>query len=553
MMCHIIKPVPSNHTDKRVRKLSAFVLVSLIVGIFLWFGAITKGYQIATEPIAENKWFAIFSCQYEWFLGLLLILGIYPRLVRPIAMATFVLFSAVSIRLAIQGAQSCGCFGAVHVDPRITLTLDLMVVISLLMVRPSSLVRQFSLTRGRRALLSFGVMIAVVGFYFMWQYEPSKLAFDGQVLGGTKEVLIEPTDWLDKPCPLLGLPTIDSQLASGKWIVLLHHSDCPGCQEMLSAWPKSVLHYAPAFKTAIISASPQMPQITKSIIRKHSTVICYLPDAYKWFVPTPTILCLENGYVTKTVVQGETSIARPCSTPSLPNPKKMTFRPEAIVKKSHETEKKITVATGCEYNFNYVEPKSIHKMRFILDNPTDDDWIIRSVRSECDCMKCIDAPKSLLAGKSTPITIEFKSPKEPQEYLKQLIVFTDSKKTPNVKYCLKARIGLPLRVVPATIDLDQSPRKEEYEKVIQVVNDGKKPVKLLYSTSNDSSCYARVPIEPIAGGERVKVPVVFGPSETPPKRACEIRLHTNYPNQQVLRVLVRGSAESDKEIKHKPR
>jgi len=522
-----------------------YVLVRLLVGAFLWFGTVTKGYQVATEPIADGKWFAIFSCQYEWWLGLLLISGVLARPVRLLALATFLLFSAVSGYQAFQGAESCGCFGTIHVDPRITLTLDLLVVVCLTVTRPAAAGVSYNVAtrRSQAAVLLVGALAAALGFWPMWSYESSRLALDGQILGDAREVLIEPTDWLGKACPLFTLSTIDKRLSRGRWVVLLHHSDCPGCHELLSAWPDSVLCYAPGSKTAIVSASnpPLLSPKTQSVVQKSQTIVSRLPDTHTWFIPTPTVLCLVDGLVTKTIVQGEESDGSLAYLPSSAKP--ATGDSNQVPQDESGPASDAILASGNQHNLEFIEPKSTHRVRFVLDNATEDDWTIRSVRSECNCMKCINAPKTLGAGKSVAITIELKAPEKSQTYSKQVVVFTDSQRAPAIKYRLTARIGLPLRVVPATMNLDRIPESREYEQTIEVVNDGQKPVKVLYTTSTDAACYARVPARPVAGGSRLRLPVVFGRGRGPLGPDWQLSLHTDCKEQRILIVSARRNAQ----------
>ena len=52
------------------------------------------------------------------------------------AVVTFLVFAGVAAARAGGGAADCGCFGAVKVDPRLTLLLDLSVLTALLAAGP---------------------------------------------------------------------------------------------------------------------------------------------------------------------------------------------------------------------------------------------------------------------------------------------------------------------------------------------------------------------------------------------------------------------------------
>jgi len=110
--------------------LNYSVLRFPIAGILL-FSASMKAYQTATEPVLGFPWFEIVTVEYEFLLALFLLLGIFPKITRLITIGTFLLFFLITVRLVWLSADSCGCFGKLQVDPRITLALDFFVILAL--------------------------------------------------------------------------------------------------------------------------------------------------------------------------------------------------------------------------------------------------------------------------------------------------------------------------------------------------------------------------------------------------------------------------------------
>ena len=74
---------------------------------------------------------------YELLLAAALVWGRRPGVVWAAAVATFLVFAGVAAAKAGGGAADCGCFGAVKVDPRLTLLLDLSVLTALLAAGPA--------------------------------------------------------------------------------------------------------------------------------------------------------------------------------------------------------------------------------------------------------------------------------------------------------------------------------------------------------------------------------------------------------------------------------
>jgi hypothetical protein len=117
-------------------------LIPCLVGAFLLFASVLKGYDLATIPTVEttlwtSRWFLIALAEVEFALGLWLISGLLSSFARWTALGAFLAFFGVSISKALAGEASCGCFGAVvQMSPRFTAIMDLAVIVALFRWRP---------------------------------------------------------------------------------------------------------------------------------------------------------------------------------------------------------------------------------------------------------------------------------------------------------------------------------------------------------------------------------------------------------------------------------
>ena len=105
---------------------SANDIVLKLLGILLVVAAVLKGWQLLTEPMANNDiWtnriFLILTVEFEIALGIWLLSGLFKKAAWMATISCFSLFSFVSLYKGLAGAESCGCFGSVHVNPWITL------------------------------------------------------------------------------------------------------------------------------------------------------------------------------------------------------------------------------------------------------------------------------------------------------------------------------------------------------------------------------------------------------------------------------------------------
>ena len=145
------------------------------------------------------------------------------------------MFACVSFSKGLAGEASCGCFGTVKVNPWYTFALDAAAVAALLRWRPSF--SQGSEPSGERPaavrLAAFASVWLAVGLPIGWlagRFEPTIVTDEGEILGESQIVVLEPERWIGTRFPLLPHVDIGSRLAEGRWIVLLYHHDCPECR-----------------------------------------------------------------------------------------------------------------------------------------------------------------------------------------------------------------------------------------------------------------------------------------------------------------------------------
>ncbi|MCY2925132.1 MAG: hypothetical protein NT031_06775, partial [Planctomycetota bacterium] len=115
-------------------------VVRCIVAALLLVAAGLEAHQLATEPTAGTgilsaRWFRMGWAEFELFLGVWLLTGVYPMLSWLTAWGCFMVFSGVTLAKALDGQDSCGCFGKVEVNPWYTFTLDVAVVLGMLAFR----------------------------------------------------------------------------------------------------------------------------------------------------------------------------------------------------------------------------------------------------------------------------------------------------------------------------------------------------------------------------------------------------------------------------------
>jgi hypothetical protein len=272
-------------------------LILRLVGALLLVAAGLKGYQAVTEPMAgsdiwTNRNFLILTVELELAMGIWLVSGLFKKLAWLAGVFAFVGFSGVTLYKGLTGAESCGCFGPVHVNPWITLfAIDIPVVIVLAIFRPrgGKWLYDFSMahfaTTACAVLLVTGVTTPVLALN-----EPAKVTSAYEVL--------EPETWLGQELPIMEYIDIREKLKKGNWLILLYHYDCPDCQKAIVQYEQmasDIKGNEDFLQIALIEIPPYghgpSSENTPCTIGKLAAV-------KEWFATTPSVVLLTHGKVT---------------------------------------------------------------------------------------------------------------------------------------------------------------------------------------------------------------------------------------------------------------
>ena len=258
--------------------------ILITLGLLLLTAAAFKGYQLLTEPVTNGDiWsyrpYLVLVVECELALGLWLLSGLFPRAAWAAALVCFSFFSFVTLYKAVTGASSCGCFGSVHVDPWITLTLiDLPAVLALGLFRPASLrlrrlllclrfrrrplqtlIRQF--LRPSPSASRFTATVTVIAG-LLGLTTPILALNEPAAVTATYEVL-DPETWIGRALPILEHIDIAEQIQEGTWLVLFYHHDCPDCRRALPQYAQMARDLAgneDSLRIALIEVPPYGPE-----------------------------------------------------------------------------------------------------------------------------------------------------------------------------------------------------------------------------------------------------------------------------------------------------
>lgn len=484
----------------------------------LFTAAVFKTHELATQPVAGERWLWIALVNAEIVLAVLLSSGLLPRVTWWSAVATFTAFAFVSGFHLANGSQSCGCFGAKAVHPAATLALDVILLVLLVVYRrpQRSSVHARVVASPMRNTLAIGVMLSftLASTIIASTFDPAVLDERGTIVGEHRQVVLEPENWAGKQFPLLEHVNVADALRTGHWHVLIYHHDCPHCQAVLKQWrsaPREERAHRAVIEVPPYAANAGLPM-------PEGVLVGRLADTHRWFITTPTMLTLSDGVVISSpedeVIEGASAIETP---------------------KKHQPAQPI-------HDLGYIEPNSVHTVEFILANPSDEPVTIKNIRPECTCMEPVDPPRVIEAGGFAILNVKFVALESAMHYSKQIRVEFDGADMRFATLTLRARIGLPLTVAPESLTFAD----KQVERVVTIRNDGAHPVRLLYATSPHPAFIARVPntvIDPHGGTIEIPIRYTPGKSGTPP--TASITLHTNARTQRTIVYPVSRDASTD--------
>jgi hypothetical protein len=131
-----------------MRKSNAVIMT--LAGLLLVAASILKFHELLTICVpswTDNKYgfwesyeFLLIQIPLEFALGVWMVSGLFRKAAWIAGTLAYLGFIAVTIFKVVTGAESCGCFGQVHVNPWITLfSIDIPFFILLAIFRPKGL------------------------------------------------------------------------------------------------------------------------------------------------------------------------------------------------------------------------------------------------------------------------------------------------------------------------------------------------------------------------------------------------------------------------------
>ena len=294
----------------------AIVLARVVVPLWLLTGAVLKLADGSPRhlPVALIQWLGPLGIDLGFVLKFSIVveltvvgaMWLLPRLARPVGIAMLASFLPVLIGDVAMGASSCGCFGAVQVPPVVTLTMDVGFLLGL-----------WLLGRGVEQLATPPVLstrnVVAAGLWGLASCAPAFGLHAGGLpapaaAGPATAAAPLPADgyylpeyggwigqqWSELPIAgwIVGAP---SDLDTGQHLVLFYRKDCEHCHALMEAFFVGEL----AVPTTAVAVPERAGFPTEGLqpFPCNSCSRAELPAGVDWFLKTPVLVRLEDGFV----------------------------------------------------------------------------------------------------------------------------------------------------------------------------------------------------------------------------------------------------------------
>jgi hypothetical protein len=302
----------------RLAGTAAVFLARVLVPAWLAVGAVLKLVDMSPShlPAAIVKWFGgngldlmfvlRFSIAVELVVAVAMVL--LPALARWIGIVMLTAFVPVLVGDVALGAASCGCFGAVAVNPWVTLVTDVTCLLGLFFLGRGEprLAVTSAVATWRVVLVGVATLLA-----FAVSFGPRVPASPGAPAGATANdaagaarpadgfYLPIYADWVGRSFRELeiaawisGLP---DDLEEGRQYVLFYRKDCEHCHELME------LHFSDELPAPTLAvAVPERAGYPTENLQSFPCGGCgtaELPAGVDWFLQTPVLVRLEDGVV----------------------------------------------------------------------------------------------------------------------------------------------------------------------------------------------------------------------------------------------------------------
>jgi hypothetical protein len=289
--------LPDEHPRVICRQLAWPRAIDFLIALLLTASAGLKAFSPAdaistAASLSAGHWAVVVLVQIELLIAMWLLTGCKLWWARWTGASLFLVFSAISFTLLLQGHGSCGCFGSVRLHPGIMIGIDVVAILAIVLAirtpSPPS-------TRSRLTTLAPWAIGALMPALLATTVinSPSTMAGDTLIDDSVGLVILEPDTWIGKPFPLEPHLVPSVHLSDGEVVLVVYHHDCPDCQKAIPRYLAAAEASPSPNRRFVLAEVPPVGDETHYSSLLHTS----LSQDREWFVEAPVELLIKEGIV----------------------------------------------------------------------------------------------------------------------------------------------------------------------------------------------------------------------------------------------------------------
>lgn len=224
--------------------------------------------------------------------------------------------------------------------------------------------------------------------------------------------------------------------------------------------------------------------------------------------------------------------------------------PSSAVRPIEPTRPSVPLVTtdGGSVDLGYVKPGSRHRITYLVGNPGDVPLEVTSVKTDCGCTTVVEKPKTIPAGGSARLVVDFVAGKSTGAYTTRAVLLTDSEQRPTIAMTIRANIGVPLAVRPGELDLGPIPAGGRVQATIVLANHGPGRIRLLGGGLTGIEGTVHLPGKAIPAGHEMSISLDLVAGTQAGHWTANLSFRTDEHRQPLLILPIRYDVVSDDSV-----
>jgi len=192
------------------------------------------------------------------------------------------------------------------------------------------------------------------------------------------------------------------------------------------------------------------------------------------------------------------------------------------------------IGDKAEVNLGFIEPRSRHRITFVLHNRSARTLTIRDIKTECSCTAVSRSETIIRSGKTSRVDITYTARSSAGQDTTKAVVLTDDPDRLLIPLVIKADTGLALAFRPRSLDVGEVPVGRQVQAGVLLANLGREPIQILDIQTVGAGIGVDAGKARIGGGRGLPVTVFVNGGKTAGTWTASLDIFTDSAAQPVV-------------------